>query len=245
VLAAALQVARDSGGAFDPSAGPLVDLWGFGAPRHHGDAGFCVPHADETEQARARTGWQRLLLDVPARRVRQPGGMAIDLSAIAKGFAVDKLAHLLTARGLANHLVEVGGELRGAGGKPDGQPWWVALESPPGHAGEAGVTETIVALHGLAVATSGDYRRCFTHGGERLCHSIDPRSGRPIAHGLASVTVLHGECMLADAQSTALTVLGLEHGLAHAQQHRIAALFVQRTGDGVEEHMSDAFAALL
>jgi thiamine biosynthesis lipoprotein len=172
--------------------------------------------------------------------------MAIDLSAIAKGFAVDKLARLLTARGIANHLVEVGGELRGAGGKPDGQPWWVALEAPPpGRPGGAVATDTVVALHGLAVATSGDYRRCFAHDGQRLCHSIDPRSGRPIAHGLASVTVLHQACMLADAQSTALTVLGLDHGLAHAQQHRIAALFVQRTVDGVEEHMSDAFAALL
>ena len=245
VLDYALCVARDSGGAYDPTAGALVDLWGFGAPRHYSDAGFVAPDDAAIAKARACTGWQRVVLDPATQRAQQPGGVCLDLSAVAKGFGVDQVARYLIGCGIENHLVEVGGELRGAGTKPDGQPWWVALENPPPPGPPHDASQTIVALHGLAAATSGDYRRSFDLDGRRHCHSVDPRTGHPITHGLASVTVLHPECMAADALSTALTVMGLEQGLAHARRHRIAALFVQRNGAGLEEHMSEAFAALL
>ena len=240
VLACALQVARDSGGAYDPSAGPLVDLWGFGpAPRRN------VPPAhDQVAQARLQCGWDRVEVDPEGGRALQPGGVSLDFCAIAKGFAVDAVAQYLEAHGVAHHLTEIGGELRGHGVKPDGMPWWVALETPP-DSGPATQEQTLVALHGLSVATSGDYRRFFDSGGRRYAHTIDPRTGYPASHALVSVTVLHAECMLADALSTALTVLGPQAGMEHARRHGIAARFLVRTPGGFDEHLSPAFAAML
>ncbi|KWR74640.1 FAD:protein FMN transferase [Cupriavidus sp. IDO] len=240
VLQTALQVARDSGGAYDPSAGPLVDLWGFGpAPRRD-----TPPSADQVAQARQQCGWARIELDIGARRAQQPGGVSLDFCAIAKGFAVDAVARYLDAQGLSHHLTEIGGELRGHGVKPDGMPWWVALEAPPGVQRESD-EQTLVALHGLSVATSGDYRRFFDSGGRRYAHTIDPRTGYPASHALASVTVLHAQCMMADALSTALTVLGPQAGMEHARRHGIAACFLVRHPDGFDEHLSPAFAAML
>lgn len=240
VLQAALQVARDSGGAYDPSAAPLVDLWGFGpAPRRD-----TAPALAEIEQARARCGWQRIELDAQHRRARQPGGVRLDFCAIAKGFGVDAVSRYLDAQGVASHLVEVGGELRGHGVKPDGLPWWVELETPPAET-SAGTTATLVALHGLAVATSGDYRRYFDSGGRRYAHTLDPRTGYPASHALASVTVLHAQCMMADALSTALTVLGPEAGMVFARRHALAARFLVRRSGGFDERLSPAFAAML
>jgi len=235
VLACGLEVAARSGGAFDPAAGALVDAWGFGPAPARG-----VPDEEALAAALARGDWRRLQVDLLGGRARQPGGLALDLSAIAKGYAVDRVADWLEARGWPDHLVEVGGELRGAGVRPDGQPWWVALESP-GAAGE----EPLVALHGLAVATSGDYHRWFEQDGERYAHTIDPRDGRPVRHGLASVSVLHARCMAADALSTALTVLGPDEGLRFAAREDLAARFVVRTGRGFEERVSPALARML
>ena len=242
VLAHALEVAGDTGGAYDPTVGPLVDLWGFGpAPRRR-----TRPPADAIAAARARTGWERLTLDPRGRRVRQPGGVSVDLSSIAKGFAVDQVAAHLRRLGVTSYLVEIGGELRGHGAKPDGTPWWVALERPPVSPGRGiGAGDLIVALHGLSVATSGDYRRFFEDGGRCYSHTIDPRTGCPVEHGLASVTVLHPECMIADALATALMVLGPAAGLAYARRRGLAALFVERGPRGVEEHMTPGFAAML
>lgn len=254
VLGCALVVAQASAGAFDPTTGELVNLWGFGPP---GPVAF-APSADRIAAARGRCGWQRLAWRggplaegaqaeplAPVAQVAQPGGVLLDLSAIAKGFAVDQVARLLDRRGLVNHLVEVGGELRGSGLRPDGQPWWVDLQAPPStHPGAASLLPTRVALHGLSVATSGDYLRCFDDRGVRRSHTIDPRSGWPVAHGLASVSVLHAECLWADAWSTALTVLGPAQGLALATQLGLAALFVERRAAGWVETLSPALARL-
>lgn len=251
VLMAALDVAEQSAGAGDPSIGALVDAWGFGPARRHDEAGFTPPSAAVIARALACSGWQRLQVDRASRRVRQPGGLRLDLSAVAKGFGVDQVVRYLQREGIANCLVEVGGELRGEGLKPDGQPWWVALEPPPAWgdapatANDTVVADTVVALHGLAVATSGDYRRCFEAGGTRYSHTIDPRDGWPIRHGLASVTVWHRECMAADALSTALNVMGAEAGLPFANRHGLAALFIVRGEHGFEEQVSDPLAALL
>jgi thiamine biosynthesis lipoprotein len=241
VLSTGLRIARASDGAYDPASGALVNLWGFGPSPRYTDAGFRPPDAAAIEAARAQAGWRELVVEDATRRVLQPGGATLDLSAIAKGFGVDEVVRALQQRGVESCLVEVGGELRGEGIKPDGQPWWVELEAP--QAGAA-LTETRVALHGLAVATSGDYRRGFEADGRHFSHTLDPRSGWPVAHGLASVTVLHAECMLADAWSTALTVLGHEAGRRLADRENLAALFVVRTPEGFEEHLSAALAAL-
>ena len=234
VAAAAREVAQRSGGAFDPTAGALVDAWGFG-PRPRGD----LPDDAALARARGVAGWRRLDLDPLRRSLLQPGSLALDLSAIAKGFGVDLVARRLAALGFKSHLVEVGGELRGTGVKPDGQPWWVRLEHP-----DADAPTTLLALHGLSVATSGDYRRWFERDGTRYGHTLDPRDGRPIRHGLASVTVIHASCMLADAWSTALTVLGPDDGPALANRLRLAARFLVRRDTGLHERTSAAFDAL-
>lgn len=237
VLRHALETARASDGACDPTIGALVNLWGFGpAPKR--DA---PPTDDDIERARARCGWQRLELDEANRRVFQPGGVELDLSCIAKGYAVDAAAERLLALGLEHFLIEIGGELRGGGWKADGSPWWGELETPEG-AGE----RTLVALHGLSLATSGDYRQFFEHAGTRYAHTLDPRTGRPVAHAPASVSVLHPSCMQADVQATVLSVLGVDAGLAYADARGLAALFVLRQADGrTTEHMSRAAAAML
>jgi FAD:protein FMN transferase len=234
VMDAALAVAAASGGAYDPGAGELVALWGFGPggatsphPRHD-DAGFTPPSAAAIDAA--RRDWRTLVWDAARRRLTQPGGIRLDLSAIAKGHAVDRVAAALADCGLVDHLVEIGGELRGAGLKTEGQPWWVDLEPP---APDCGLAPTRIALHGLSVATSGDYRRSFVDAtGRHRPHTLDPRTGRPIEHGIASVSVVHESAMWADAWSTALTVLGPEAGLALANAHGLAAQLVWRNAEG-------------
>jgi thiamine biosynthesis lipoprotein len=242
VLSYALSVAEQSGGAYDPCAGALVNCWGFGARRRYDEAGFYAPADSVIAAILARRDRMRVELDAATRKVLQPGGVEIDLSSVAKGYAVDQLAHSLELLGVRHYLVEVGGELRGAGIKPDGQPWWVTLEGVPDAAEQA---STVVALHGLAVATSGDYRRHYLHRGARASHTLDPRTGYPIQNRVASVTVLHAECMAADALSTALSALGLEDGMRFAEQHQLAARFLLRGPEGLEEASSTAFKAML
>lgn len=247
VMECALAVAAASGGAYDPSAGAIVNLWGFGPHGGHAEADFVPPDAAAIAAALADCGWQRLRFDAQ-RRLLQPGGVQLDLSSIAKGYAVDLVAHHLHANGIDHFLVEVGGELRGAGMKPDGQPWWVALEQPPStNDAEPAVLPPLIALHGLAVASSGDYRRSFSHAGRRYAHTLDPRSGYPLSTAPAAVSVVHAECMLADAWSTALTVLGIEAGLALAETRGLAARFLVRDGASVDlcEYVSPAWQEML
>lgn len=240
VLAYAMDLAQASAAAYDPCAGALVNLWGFGARTRYDETTFHAPADSPVQSILARR--EQMELDPLQRRARQPGGVQLDLSSVAKGYAVDQLARYLDAAGIHHYLVEVGGELRGAGMKPDGQPWWVTLEGVPDASAS---DEVVVAMHGLAIATSGDYRRFYEHDGERASHTLDPRSGYPIRNGVASVTVLHAECMAADALSTALTVLGPDDGLRFAEQHKLAARFLVRRGAMLEEVCSSAFNELL
>ena len=242
VIACALQVARDTGGAYDPCAGALVNLWGFGARRRYDQQGFQAPDAAGIEALLARGDLARVQFDARGQRLLQPGGVQLDLSSVAKGFAVDQLARSLDAQGLHHYLVEVGGELRGAGAKDDGQPWWVALEGVPEALGQH---EAVVALHGLAVATSGDYRRYYSYGARRASHTLDPRSGYPIGNDVASVTVIHPQCMRADALSTALSVLGPEAGMAFAEQRQLPARFLLRREGSLYAVHSSAWEAML
>ena len=153
----------------------------------------------------------------------------------------------LARAGIEHCLVEIGGELRGQGVKPGGLPWWVAFERPAKIAtGDVAAGETIIALYGLSIATSGDYRRYYEVADRRYSHTIDPRLGYPVTNSLASVTVVEPSCMRADALSTALTVMGLSDGLDYANRRGIAAHFVSRTpGGGCDEHMSTALARML
>jgi FAD:protein FMN transferase len=240
VLCCGLNLAAQSGGAFDPACGALVDAWGFGPGGRRSEP----PTPAALQAARTRPGWRHVRLDPANRRAWQPGGVYLDLCGIAKGFAVDAVAERLNALGIGNYLVEVGGELRGHGTKPDGLPWWVGIACPPGATFEG--PPLLVALHGLSIATSGDYVRFFEHEGQRFAHTLDPRTGAPVIGALTAVTVLHASCMHADALATALTVLGLDAGMRFAAEHDIAALFwVHNPGATLHEHLSPAMMGML
>jgi thiamine biosynthesis lipoprotein len=241
VLDYATQVAAGSGGAYDPFAGALVNLWGFGPERRYNQPGFYAPAPESVAATLAERASLHPEFDRAGRRLFQPGGAVLDLSSVAKGYAVDRLAWCLEQHGVRHYLVEIGGELRGAGMKPDGQPWWVTLEGVPG----ADSPATVAALHGLSVATSGDYRRYFAHGAGRASHTLDPRSGYPIANDIASCTILHPSCMAADALSTTITVLGLDAGLAFAEERALAARLLLRRPGGLEERTTAAYQAML
>ncbi|MBC3869572.1 FAD:protein FMN transferase [Undibacterium oligocarboniphilum] len=250
VLDYALYIARQSRGSYDPAAGRLVDLWGFGpAPRRNS-----VPDAAAIGTAMTGHGWRDLALRRATREAWQAGGIRLDLSAIAKGYAVDLLARYLDQQGVPSYLVEVGGELRGKGMKPDFSPWWVQLESPAESAASDNGHGHLLALHGLSVATSGDYRQYFEQCGQRYSHTIDPCTGYPVQNTLAAVSVIHPDCMVADALATAFTVMGEDAARKYADAHRIAALFTERlpaaeisenTPHLFQESMSAALAAML
>jgi thiamine biosynthesis lipoprotein len=244
VIDYAMAVATDTGGAYDPFAGALVGRWGFGPVARHDEAGFEAPGPGSVQALLAVRARQHPRFEREGARLLQPGGLQLDLSSVAKGYAVDRLAWCLEQHGVRHYLVEIGGELRGAGMKPDGQPWWVELESVPGLA----AVPTVAALHGLAIATSGDYRRYFTLGDTHVSHTIDPRTGHPIANDIASATVLHPSCMAADALSTAITVLGAEAGLAFAEGRGLAARLLLRPASRpgrLTELTTSAYRAML
>ena len=237
VLLAAHDVAQRSDGAFDPTLGPLLALWGFGA----GARQQRVPEAELVREAAARCGWQRLQLDVQRQAVLQPGGLHLDLSAIAKGYGVDLVSRWLRTQDVTAALVEVGGELHGYGRKPDAQPWRVLVESAPEEDAGADHPPRVLALDGLAVATSGDRWHRYEQDGTRYSHTLDPHRHAPVAAAAAAVTVVHREAMLADAWATALTVMGATAGPAFAEAQGLAARFVQRGNAGLVETLSPAF----
>lgn len=237
LLDASMDLADDTNGAVDPTLGAIVDLWGFGPAGPRND----LPSDDQIATALGVSGWQRLRLHRAGQAAVQPGGLTLDFSGIAKGHAVDRISERLTALGASSHLIDVGGELRGRGVKPDAQPWWVEIEQPPG----SQVPRTVAALFDIAVATSGDYRRAFLHGHKLYPHTLDGRTGRPVDNGLTSVTVFDTSAMRADALATALTVKGPEDGFSYAVEMGLNAHFVIRTGSGLIERMTPAFAAMM
>jgi thiamine biosynthesis lipoprotein len=228
VIETALALAERSEGAFDPSLGRVTDLYGLGPNPSSGE-----PDPTALATALSVSGWHRLAFDAEARRLRQPGGLWLDLSGIAKGYAVDAVADLLPGTGVRHVLVEIGGECVGRGLRPDCDPWWVDLETPPG----LSLAPLRIALHQLAVATSGNYVR-----GD---HTIDPRTGLPVRNGVASVSVLHASAMAADAWASALTVLGPDQGAALAEREGLAARMVIVRDGAAEEWLSPAFMLML
>lgn len=236
VLDYALHLAEDSGGAYDPSIGPLVDAWGFGPRGGNREP----PSAARLAELLARAGWDRIKCDRAGHRAWQAGGIELDLSSIAKGHGVDAAAQALDALDLRDYLVEVGGELRTRGRRPDGLPWRAGIASPQG-----GEPALAITLRDQAMATSGDYQRYFHGNGKRYAHTIDPRTGMSVDNGLASVTVVHKSCMQADAIATALIVLGLDAGLTWAADRHLAALFIERGQTTFGLHATPAFEALM
>lgn len=228
-----------SAGAFDVTVGPLVNRWSFGPEQANRD----MPSDAEIETLRQSVGFR--LIDVrddpPALRKRRPD-VQIDLSAIAKGFAVDRVTQLLASHGLRNCMVEIGGELRVTGTKAEGAAWMVGIEKP---IADARVLQHALHLRDAALATSGDYRNFIEIGGRRYSHIIDPRTGYPVDHRLASVSVIADDCLSADAWATALTVLGPAHGYELALRLGIPALLIERTETDMLERATPEFEKLV
>lgn len=236
LVAAALDLAESTGGAFDVTVGPLVDLWGFGP----GKPVSVPPAAADIEAVRRIVGYRRVRADcgIEPTLHKDVPGLRIDLSAYAKGYAVDRAAELLAGRGVENYMVEIGGELRVAGVNPGSGPWRIAVEKPL--AGGRSV-EAVLPVTDCAVATSGDYRNYFEHAGRRYSHTLDPRTGYPISHAGASVSIIAESAAYADAMATALLVMGPEAGIAYADERGIAAYVLVRRGENFEARSSAAF----
>jgi thiamine biosynthesis lipoprotein len=208
--------------------GPLVDLWGFGPADGNG-----LPSDEAISDASAKTGVDAFQFD-PARGAikKTRSRLRLDLSGVAKGHAVDLVAAHLEALGFDRYLIDVGGELKARGRKSDGSLWRIGIERPvPGQR----QVQRVLAVDGGAIATSGDYRNFFLRDGRHYSHTIDPRTGRPVQHQLASVSVLSDRAMSADAMSTAMMVLGPEEGLALAERMQVPAMFLLRSEDGIVE----------
>jgi thiamine biosynthesis lipoprotein len=237
VLAEALRIGDVTGGAFDVTVGPLVQAWGFGTGQAEDP-----PSEAKVRELQAATGLDKLRLDPGAGTVAKAvPTVEVDLSGIAKGYAVDRVAEALEALGHERYMVEVGGEVRARGRNSDGQIWRIGIERPDAVRGSL---QRIVPLDDAALATSGDYRDFRIVDGVRLTHILDPREGAPVHHRLASVTVLHPSCTTADALATGLMVLGPDEALALAERRGLAVLLLVRDGrGGFEERSSAAFEA--
>jgi len=242
VVSAAKDINRASDGQFDITLGPVIEAWGFGAKGHGRHA---EPAAEILAAARA-AGGQTDGLQVAGRQLRKSRpDTEIYLPSIGKGYGIDQMAEVVRGFGLSDFMVEIGGDLYVSGHNADGVDWQIGIESPDAHSSQA---YRIASLSNLGMATSGDYRNYFEQDGVRYSHILDAKTGRPISHRTASVTVLAENAMLADAWATALLVHGTERGLEIANQRDLAVLFIDRgngTGDkGFETTSSKHFAAL-
>jgi thiamine biosynthesis lipoprotein len=242
VLLMSQQIYQASKGAFDPTVGALVNAWGFGPRDVSVDE---LPSDAQLDDLLQSIGFDNVELDVAQSMVVRRSEVFIDLSAIAKGYGVDRAADWLLAQGINNFLVEVGGELRTHGYSPRGagSSWVTAITEP-----DSGIQPSIhrrLQLDNMAVATSGDYYNFFTVEGERFSHTIDPRTGRPVTHHLASVTVVSTSCAEADAYATAIDVMGPEQGLAMAEKLGLAVYILSRSDNGFVASQSSAFGSLM
>ena len=234
----AQQLAQESDGAFDVTLLPALEAWGFG----HGPSPRPAPASAPTPQAlqalRARTGMAHLR--VQGSQLCKSAPIHVEFNSIAAGYAVDRVAQWLQEQGVGSYLVEITGEMKAAGRKPDGTPWRIAIEAPLDNQRQA---QHIVSLDALALSTSGDYRNWHEIGGQRQGHVLNPRTLSPVRHALASVTVAAPSALQADGLSTLLMVLGPDEGYAYASARQLAALFITRSGQGFASRATPAFEA--
>ncbi|MGR6980701.1 FAD:protein FMN transferase [Testudinibacter sp. P27/CKL/0425] len=241
VVEEAIRLNQLTDGALDITVGPLVNLWGFG-PENRPEK---IPSEAEIEARRAWIGLDKLSLDKSDGQYRlskSVPNLYIDLSSIAKGFGVDQLAEYLDSLGIANYMVEIGGEIRAKGLNKEQKAWQIAIEKPEFDGQRA--VQLIIGLKDMAMATSGDYRNYFEQGGVRFSHEIDPHSGKPIQHNLVSITVLNPSSMTADGLATGLFVLGAEKALEIAEKNNLAIYLIIKTNTGFETKMSSVFKQL-
>lgn len=229
VMAYGLGLAERSGGTYDLTVGPLVNLWGFGPEPARDQA----PDAAAIDAALARVGWRKVEVDVVHHRARKQPGVRVDLSSLGKGRGVDRVAGYLDSRGVTDYLIDLSGKLRARGRNVD-RPWIVAVEQPDADdpAGKPRVVPARVELRNASIATSGDYRRYFESGGQHYSHIIDPRTGYPVSHATLSATAIAGTCMEADALATMFMVMPPDAALQLAQSDRTPALLISREAQG-------------
>ncbi|AWX16103.1 thiamine biosynthesis protein ApbE [Mergibacter septicus] len=242
VVKEAIRLNKITEGALDITVGPLVNLWGFG-PEKQPDR---EPTQAQIDERKAWTGIDKLSLieeEGKAKLVKHIPQLYVDLSSIAKGFGVDKVGEYLESIGINNYLVEIGGEIRARGVNEKGLPWQIAIEKPEFDGSR--VIEQIIGLKDATIATSGDYRNYFEENGKRFSHEIDPTTGYPILHRLASISVIAPSCMTADGYATGLYVLGADKALEIAEQQNLAIYLIIMTDKGFEVKMSSAFKKIL
>lgn len=237
VLNEAKRLGEMSDGILDVTVGPLVNLWGFG-PQSRPEK---IPTDEVITTTRSQIGLDKLVVGDNWARKTQPN-LYVDLSPIAKGYAVDKLAEILLSHKIINFLVEIGGEMRLAGKKASGIDWVVAIEKPETM---QRAVQKLISVGDNAMATSGDYRNYYQEDGVRYSHLIDPSTGYPIKHNLVSVTVIHPSSMTADGLATALSVMGKNKALALAEKYNIAVLLITKESEGFTEYTSDQFEQLV
>ena len=238
VIAESIRIG-DSTKTLDVTMGPLIDLWGFGPDKK--------PTKRPTDEALANMvsniGIDKLVLNEQGL-AKTVADLELSFSATAKGYGIDKVAELLQSKGITDYMVEIGGELRIAGTKPDNQAWRIAIEQPDANPGERKVHRVLTPGNN-GIATSGDYRIFYTMDGETYTHLIDPMTGMPIKHDLVSVTVLHPSAMTADGLATALTVMGMEKAQRYAQQHDLPVYLIAKSAQGLVTYSSPAFKPYL
>lgn len=237
ILVLSIVMNRMSGGAFDITVGPIVNLWGFGPQQQ--DTEGSIPSDEALQAAGAHIGMDNLQMS--GNRLTKKVNLYLDLSAIAKGYAVDKVGELLLQQGIENYLVEIGGELYARGRKANGDKWQIAIEEP---SEKTSAIYKTIGLENLGMATSGDYRNYYEKDGKRYSHTIDPRTLRPISHKLASATVIHENTAIADALATALMVMGTQKAIGFAERFNLAVYLITREEEGFVSHASPAFLKL-
>lgn len=237
VLELSMRIFEQSGGFFDPSIGPLVSRWGFGP-----DKPLDIPSKEEVVTLLSQAGMNHFDLNSETGELIKLGKGFVDFSAIAKGYAVDQVSNLLAESGYSNYLVEVGGEVYARGVNKQQKTWRLGVEQPDFVGRKA---YTVVSLANKAMATSGDYRNFLEVGGTRYSHTIDPKTGFPVRSNIASVTVVHELCALADAWATALNAMGFESALSFAEENKISAYFIVRKNGGFEAYASSSFDGLV
>ncbi|MCU0121244.1 FAD:protein FMN transferase [Pseudomonas sp. B2M1-30] len=229
------QLSEQSEGAYDLTVEPLMNLWGFG-PQGREEK---VPSPAALAETRQRVGYRHLRIE--GDQLCKDAAVEVDFNSIAAGYAVDTIAARLEAMGIHDYLAEATGELKASGKKLDGSPWRIALEEPRD---DQQVAERIISVDGYGVSTSGDYRNYFQQDGRRYSHTFDARTGAPVLHNLASVTVIHPSALMADGLSTLLLILGPEAAWDYAEKHDIGAFFVIRADTGFVTRTSQAFERL-
>lgn len=235
VLLASKKVYEQTNGAFDITLGPLISRWGFDAEEYKTK----VPSQSEVKQLLAKVGTDKLEFDLANQCLsKSTPHITINLSAIAKGYGVDRVAQIVEKHGVDNYLVEIGGETKSKGVNPSASEWRVAIERPVNAKQQKML---IVSLSESSIATSGDYRNYFEIDGQRFSHTIDPKTGFPVKHALTSVSVIHPSNMYADAYATALTVMGTEESLEFAKKHNLAVFLINHKNGELESKQSDEF----